>query len=263
MRIRDGVLVRTQSIHDHVFPLVTRHSNGTESMAGTAFIVGTRGYALTAGHCLPGPDETLSGMFLIAEPHNGSMRGRWALEPIAAHESHPREDVGILRLTTPALPCAFLRLSARRRGPETEYQSWGYPERGYDYINLPEEGRPLPRPDLIYTKGYVRRVVNRAGVFLSARGAALLEVSEVAGAGCSGSPVVEYVPADRLAATPRWAVIGIYIGEQVRVGGDSVGVVASAADFGTWEPTMLGHSLIDEANPTPEQASAAGMPETV
>ncbi|MFK4084166.1 trypsin-like peptidase domain-containing protein [Kribbella sp. NPDC020789] len=232
-------------------------------MAGSAFIVGTRGYALTAGHCLPGPGETLAGLFLIAEQYNGSIRGRWALEPIATHESHPREDVGILRLTTPALPCAFLRLSARRRDPETEYQSWGYPERGYDYINVPEEGRRLPRPDLIYTKGYVRRVVDRAGVFPSARGSALLEVSEVAGAGCSGSPVVEYVPADHAAARPKWAVIGIYIGEQTRVGGTSVGVVASSAGFGTWEPTMLGHSLIVEANPTPEQASAAGMPETV
>ena len=190
MEFRDGVLVRTKSIHDHVFPLVAKHPSGAERMAGTAFVIGTNGYALTAGHCLPKPDETLAGMFLLAESRDGSLHGRWAMEPIAAYERHPTHDVAILKLTTPTLPCAFLRLSPRPRGPETEYQLWGYPERGYDFINKPDGDRSVPRPDLIYTKGYVRRPVNRPDVFAT-RGAAFLEVSEVAGNGCSGSPVVE------------------------------------------------------------------------
>ena len=97
------------------------------------------------------------------------------------------------------------------------------------------------------------------------------------------------VLADKLAGAPTYAVIGIYAGEHTyggalvhdrdesgaliyrdgvpqgekRVGGITVGVVASAADFGTWCPELLRHSLIHESNPTPEEAAAAGLPPTV
>lgn len=299
----DGKLRHTPAIEDHVVPLA-RVIDAEVRILGSAFLIGPRGYALTARHCVPDDITHFKVLF-------GTDRGVTAVEPIAQIEHHPTEDVSLLKFTTVDAWLGMLRLNAEPRNPGEEFEAWGYPQ--VTYNSRVVEGKVRESPQMVYDRGYIRR--RRDDPHLpNVRGKFLYELSTRPGAGYSGSPICAYDPR----GSKSWSVIGIYIGEQgsgqthldvlddgrvvaqppgevriiahhrmhysdsdggdvktrmvfelndghivtkapapitvvrqIELGGTYFGYAARAADFGSWVPTMLGHSLLVEANPPP------------
>lgn len=86
------------------------------------------------------------------------------------------------------------------------------------------DGFALPRPDLVYSEGHVRRRLSDIPLG-HLRGAAFLELSAIAGSGCSGAPVT----ADRPGSSP-WEVVGVYVGDRRNEGeGVAVGFATRVA----------------------------------
>lgn len=297
----DGSLEHTPAIGDHVVPLA-RVANGEVRILGSAFLIGPRGYALTAHHCVPDDIEHFKVLF-------ATDRGPVAVEPIAQVEHHPTEDVSLLKFTTVDSWWGMLRLDANLRNPGEEFEAWGYPQVTYTAKIVDSKVRESPQ--MVYDRGYIRRRRDRENL-PNLKGHFLYELSTRPGAGYSGSPICAYEPS----GSKSWRVIGIYIGEQgtgqthldvladgrvvadapagvrvvgthrmhysdteggelktrmvfelsdghittktpdpttvvrqIEIGGTYFGYAARAADFGTWVPSMLGHSLLVEANP--------------
>ncbi|MEU8001080.1 serine protease [Catellatospora sp. NPDC049111] len=297
----DGTLEHTPAIEDHVVPLASV-VDGEVRILGSAFLIGTRGYALTARHCVPNDIEHFKVLF-------ATDRRAVAVEPIAQVEHHPTEDVSLLRFTTVDAWWGMLRLDCGQRNPGEEFEAWGYPE--VTYTSTVVNGRLRESPQMVYDRGYIRRWRDRQDL-PKVKGDHLYELSTRPGAGYSGSPICAYEPN----GSKSWQVIGVYIGEQgtgqtlldvladgrvvaetpadvrivgshrmhysdsdggvvqtrlvfelsdghlttkapgptrvvrqITVGGAYFGYAARAADFGSWVPSMLGHSLFVEANP--------------
>ena len=170
-------------IRDYVFPLCTiANPDGEppwrfERFLGTGFVIGDRGFALTAAHVIPqSAVARIAGAFVTQE-------GRWWAARIIAHEAHPTEDVSVVRL--PGQPWkSFFRLTHTWEGASARYQMWGYPE---DVAQEFEAvGRVVDRPDLVYAEGYVRRRL-AAHTIPSILGTEFFEVSEVVGPGACPS----------------------------------------------------------------------------
>jgi hypothetical protein len=109
-------------------------------------------------------------------------------------------------------------------------------------LEIVEEGHARPRPDLVYTQGYIRRRISDIPI-PGIRGNGFFELSEVAGAGCSGSPVM------LITSGPAWLVIGVYVGQRIAAGDDLVRVGYAAREdlFRDWVPDLLGVSVIAES----------------
>jgi hypothetical protein len=221
-------------IRDYVFPLCTAVADPAggwkfQSFLGTGFLIGGRGYALTAAHVLHG--QTGGPLVAIFAHQSG---GWWAT---AVHEYslHEREDVALLRLAGSPWRSSF-RLSNTWEGSSLNYQMWGYPD---DVANeIVEGGSAVYRPDLVYAQGYIRRRI--AHELPSIRGTQLFEVSEVVGQGCSGSPL--YVSRDRI-----WDVVGIYTGELITDRGTSRAFAIREDAFRDWQPSILDCSVLEES----------------
>ena len=87
---------QTDRIRDSVFPLVEVASNAEGSVAfggllGTGFMIGMRGYALTARHVLDGAPDARA-LFVAVD-------GTWTAVPLVSTELHDVEDVAVIRLT--------------------------------------------------------------------------------------------------------------------------------------------------------------------
>jgi hypothetical protein len=143
-------------IRDYVFPLcVAAESPGDtwefRLFLGTGFLIGNRGYALTAAHVIHDHrDSQLVAVFA----HQG---GGWWGADAQAHCLHEQEDVALLKLDGGPWR-SFFRLSNTWEGSALNYQMWGYPE---DVATeLKNQGRIAYRPDLIYAQGYIRRRIN-------------------------------------------------------------------------------------------------------
>lgn len=225
---------QSDAIRDYVFPLcVTSGSPGQgwtfESFLGTGFLIGNRGFALTAAHVI----RNYSSSRIVAMFAHQS--GGWWGTEVCAHSLHEKEDVALLKLAGGPWQ-SFFRLSNTWEGSSRNYQMWGYPE---DVATeLEEEGRRIHRPDLIYAQGYIRRRI--AHEIPSIRGVQLFELSEVVGQGCSGSPV--YVNRGGV-----WDVIGIYIGEMLTERGTSRAFAAREDTFRGWQPPIIDRTVLEES----------------
>jgi hypothetical protein len=225
---------QSNRIIDYVFPLCTVADPTTgppwriKSFLGTGFLIGNRGFALTAAHVIPDvPPDQIVAVFV--------RDGRWWGARLLAHERHPTEDVGIVRLAGEPWR-SFFRLSNTWEGSSKGYQMWGYPE---DVAHeLEREGRVITRPDLVYAEGYLRRRVTTQ--LPRIRGSEFFEVSEVVGPGCSGSPL--YVNRQ-----PFWDVIGIYVGERLNHRSTSVAYAVREDAFRDWVPSCLRVSVLTES----------------
>jgi hypothetical protein len=118
---------------------------------------------------------------------------------------------------------------------------WGYPE---DVMNdLVVGDVAIPRPELVFVSGDVRRRVPADVRLPRVRGKALYELGGLAGQGCSGSPVI----LKNRARDRHWPVFGVYVGERIAV---DRGLVVSYAvridDVCDWSPPVLGRSLFSE-----------------
>ncbi len=205
-----------------------------EAVAGTAFLFGKRGMAITAAHVI---DQIKLDESAVAIVQNGT---HWVPLPMLNCEKHPSEDVAIIQLPIPPRP-SWMVIGSSSEHQSCDYHAWGYPiavaEMGQKYN---EDG--LQTPDLVFTTGYVRRRISRELPFSVYRGTAFYELSEVAGDGCSGGPVLKKKAA---LANGMWEVMGIYIGAGDV--GASVGYATRSDAFHDWVPTLLGRSVRDES----------------
>jgi hypothetical protein len=125
------------------------------------------------------------------------------------------------------------------------YFQFSYPEDvAYELV---VSGRRAFRPDLVYNEGHVRR--RMSGIPIPGlRGQHLYELSELAGPGSSGSPIV-LKPLVRLGGAPFWHVIGVYIGEHFTHSEGRASFAGYAARFDAlieWRPQLLAGRTIFE-----------------
>ncbi len=218
-------------IVDWVFLVVTaaQADGGVEiRLQGTGFLLaGGDGLAITARHVARAlGEEPAGGMF--RDDDDG-----WRLTSATEVETHPREDVAWLRLETDDHG-SQLRLDPGERHQATPYMVWGYPEDVHYEMVDHSSGKALPRPDLIYSEGYVRRRMTGIPID-SVSGHTLFELSAVAGDGCSGGPVIWKRPG----LPGPWQVIGVYIGQRTNYLADDPNRRRSTADVAVGYATRV------------------------
>jgi hypothetical protein len=255
--------VQSDSIRDYVFPIAEVSMQGAvthmECFRGTGFFLGGRNFALTAGHVVKDPKHQLVA-FLI-------QNDQWILFDIDASTiaRHPTEDLAVIAVEPPS-PSTSWRSIVKDIDDEKvhgsdHYYLFGYPEdAAYELVDESDQVRV--RPDLVYSEGHVRRrVVNvpMRGI----HGSSFLELSGVAGGGCSGSPVFALpspmslvTAALRGVPPPSWFLRGVYVGERLTDRATSVGYAIPLDALASWAPDLLGRSLKEEANDSVGQIPA-------
>jgi hypothetical protein len=227
-------------IRDVIVPLISGKwsSEGFayERLEGTLFLIGKRGFAITAAHVV---DQIQSNPDIAAVAFINNA-GEWVPVRIISFESHPDEDVAVVKLEQAPWP-SWLTISATSEHQACEYHAWGYP------ISIAEsaakyEEHGLERPDLVFTQGYVRRRISTPLPISIYRGTAFYELSEQAGHGCSGGPVISRSSVGR----PLWSVCGVYIGELD--GGFSASYCVRTDALHSWQPKAMGRSVRDESH---------------
>jgi hypothetical protein len=221
-------------IRDVVLPVVTTTPDGDglalQHFLGSGFLIGPRGYALTAAHIIPPEADGLAVLTASG--------AEWRAHVVEGCEAHPTQDVAVLKVVEPLTP-SRISVAGAWEGQSLPYRSWGYPESVmYEIV---DNGVARPRPDLVYTQGYIRRRVSWS---LSALvGSQFFELSEAAGGGCSGGPVL------RMDAGDRWLLVGVYVGQRETEGAEPVrvGYAAREESFRDWRPELLGRTVIEES----------------
>jgi len=209
------------------------------NLYGTAFLIGKQGFALTAGHVI---DQLLEGLdpekdAIITHIHN-----KHGLFPfgISRFERHPKQDIGIIKLNYDIFD-SWLQIDPVKQYAGMDYHGWGYPIETANEKGKLVEGHP-PSPSMIFTKGYIRRTINReiypTMIYF---GNAYYEVSELGGGGYSGAPIINI----NSIRAPKWKVMGVYVGEKSDA--PAVGYVIRSDSFYDWIPEILGCSVLDES----------------
>lgn len=241
--------VQATYIRDVVFPffLVSQATEGVkaESFEGTGFLIGSRGFALTAGHVAKRLRTAPAVAAFV------TLAGRWYGFSIIAIESHPTEDVAVVHLDeNPSgqpwhswmLPCV------RWEGPSRNYALWGYPADVYHEVVV--DGIARGRPDLVFSQGHIRRRLTNIPLD-TIKGSSFFELSQIAGQGCSGSPIVAWPPGS------VWEVIGIYCGERASLSTPvSVGYAIRFDALVGWVPELLSHPINAETPSIPADHAA-------
>lgn len=208
-----------------------------EGLIGTGFPISTDGWCLTARHVLEG----ITSKAFAAFPLDTEFRGH----DIADIELHPREDLAIFRVVDRVL-CPLCAWSPGMCHAARDFTAMGYPA----YL-LKDHGRPtgpygvvLDRPELIITKGHIRRRLSYR--LPSFRGDSLAEMSEWLGEGSSGGPVI-----DRTSSN----LLGVYLGyrpermttehgEGQTIG--ARGIMLRIDDCVDWSPKVLGYRSLQD-----------------
>ena len=225
---------QTNALRDYVFPIATAEYTNDgikiKHVLGTGFLIGNRGFALTAKHVIAELEhENLVAIFINQEDG-------WLGSKIINKELHDSEDVAILQLDKISEWKSFFLISNSDENSACEYHLLGYPD---DITHeLVSNGRTLIRPDLTYNKGYIRR--RYSGEIPAIKGNSFFELSEVGGGGVSGSPVFKL-------ANNIYEVIGIYVGEKTNDRATSVGYAIRADAFRNWTPSIVEKSIIEES----------------
>lgn len=223
---------QSDAIRDYVFPIVTvnREKGGVslKRFLGTGFLIGNRGFGLTAAHVAQNfGDEKVAALFA-----SGSS---WVVVPVTHSELHAKEDVALIKVEGDSWK-SFFRLSNTWEGSSMKYRMFGYPaDVTYEIVS---NDRALLRPDLIYAEGYIRRRTNHK--IPKMIGKSFFELSDIAGPGCSGSPVFKFT-------RPIWDVVGIYVGEKINDRATSIAFAVREESFRDWNPEILGTSALLES----------------
>lgn len=186
-------------VREIVLPLATARPTEPGSIEfsgflGSCFQIGQRAVFLTAGHVIPKGSEPVWLMTLNADLS-------WRGDVVTAIEMHPSEDIALLWLEEmDHLEPSWLKVSDTPAFQSLEYALWGYPEDVMREVVV--EGVVRPRPDLVYSQGHIRRRLSNIEL-PAIRGQTFYEVSEAAGSGSSGAPMV---------LKNGWNVVGIYLG---------------------------------------------------
>ena len=229
-----------QPIRDYIFPIVEIAMDSVHRILGTGFFIGNHNYALTAAHVISVTPSTSGARLGILFPlHNG-----WAAYEIADHVAHDVEDVALLSIEPPLdSPARWNSIAERATATPhgaMDYMLWGYPDDVYYELPPDKPGaRPSPRPDLVCSKGHVRRRLTGVPI-PNVHGYRLIELSQIAGGGCSGSPIFEHRHGS------IWRLAGVYLGERRSDPPPHVGYAVPIDAFGDWAPAMLGHTIVEE-----------------
>jgi hypothetical protein len=237
-----------ENINDFIFPVARAEKRVEDELCyfdykeliGTAFFIGNRGFALTAGHIVDqltekfNPDKEA----LVARFHGPNSIHHFEIIQL---EKHPTDDIGLIKINGSGWQ-AQIKLSAVHEGPSCEYHCWGYPiDVASEMTRYEPDAQEIP--DLIFTKGYIRRRLDRKPITRIAYGTHFYEISELAGQGCSGAPLVaEYLLKKNIGNQP-WPVFAIYVSEN-----SEVGYAIRLDEFLDWSPKILGKSIKAEAN---------------
>jgi len=225
-----------QPVRDFVFPVGTVH-NGIFSLKGTAFFIGERGFAVTAAHVTDDLRRGGEPIGLFTDGHE------WYPIPVIDMESHPSEDVAVVKLQGNWHSIIYINPSSEHSS--CDYELWGYPERAATELRRdatsPEEAESLIRPDLVYNRGYVRRRLSREFSVSIYRGQAFYELSEVGGSCCSGAPVINHQRTQG-----PWPAFAVYIGEETSEALTAVGYATRCDSLAQWIPTILGGRLDEQ-----------------
>ena len=228
-------------VRDVVFPLVrTKIVDGQiayKNLVGTGFLIGKNSYALTAAHVIEQlgieNGEVCHAFFVGTD-------SKWYAFKVIEYEKHPSEDVGVIRLD--GIFNSWISIHPNVENQSAEYESWGYP------IEVAEQPKKYEQdgkenPDLIYTRGYVRRRISKELSFSIFRGENFYELSDMGGHGCSGGPII----LRRRSTGPgsMWPVFGIYMGENST--GTTVGYAVRAESFKDWQPSILTRTIKEES----------------
>ena len=224
---------QSDAIRDFVFPIATvapsEEGAAVKRVLGSAFVIGKRGFALTAKHVISGHDsERLAGVFALPN-------GEWWGFEITSRDEHPTEDVALVHLSDGPWR-SFFRLSNTFENSSCKYRLFGYPDD--TTFELHEGTRAIVRPDLVYNEGYIRR--RFTGSLPAIRGNSFFELSQVAGSGASGAPICKFT-------APAWDVIVIYVGEKTNDRATSVSYAVREESFRDWVPPSLGRSVLEES----------------
>ena len=221
----------SQFVRDVVLPIARVIDNQWVGLLGSGFLVSPDNLLVTARHVIDGAVDAQALVVRNGEWLGFELRQIWTSE---------REDIAVCELVgLPKQDPSWLRLASIDLHSSATYDAWGYPEDVlYDFARRDEVGRMLQMPDLVFTQGYVRRRFSENIPGL--RGRAFVELSDVAGSGCSGGPLIT-------ARGKTWTVSGIYVGERVTETGEGVrrerGIALRLADVAE-EIAQLGRGLI-------------------
>lgn len=173
-----------------------------KSLLGTGFRLGDSNRFLTCAHVIDRQE------YVIGFIHDDG----WVALESEVLSVHQELDIAILEIRMDHLPPSPFVISRSNPNSALDYHCWGYPaDHLHDYGILNSDGITSQVPELIFTKGYVRRRFSHTLPGL--RGAQFIELSEVAGNGCSGAPIIQIkTPYQK---PPIHTVIGIYTGERV------------------------------------------------
>ena len=174
------------------------------SFLGSGFLIGSRGYALSASHVvqvLVPPEHAIVGLFA------NTTTNKWSIFNADTCEHHATEDVALLKMRSDAWEGFGLKISFAKQFASLQYRLFGYPSANlYENVNdTDSSGAVLGRPDLIFSAGHVRRRVSFA--LPAVRGTSFYELSQPVGPGCSGSPIIWQIGTE-------WVVIGIYVADK-------------------------------------------------
>lgn len=196
-------------VRDIVFPLILAEQtkvgeSKVVSFLGTGFLIGSEGYALTAAHVVDikvEANQAIVALFINKETN------KWEIFNADRADTHPTEDVAVLKMRQGTWYKTDVKISFEMQFASFEYQLFGYPCANlYEDVDVKDQfGSVLGRPDLIYSKGHIRRRVSFK--LPSIKGNCLYELSEPVGSGCSGSPIFK-------SKNGIWEVIGIYIADK-------------------------------------------------
>jgi len=236
---------QTRALSNIVLPLMiaghddNQQTSTPKELIGTGFLIGNRGFALTAAHVIDQLQEAKKSNTDLIVTHIFNQHGVFPFQ-IVQFEKHPTEDIGVVQIGHQELT-SWLELSKAQENSSCPYVGWGYPKEIAEELKFLERDPPL-RPSLIYTEGYIRRIIE---TYLSSSiyvGSKFYEVSDLGGPGYSGSPIIN----KNSIREGKWQVIGVYIGEKEGAGAP-VGYAVRIEAVADWVPKILGRSIFDEA----------------
>jgi len=227
-----------RKIRDVVVPLIKGGWEGNVfkfgAISGTAFLIGRRGFAITAAHVVDQVESATDAVLGFVDSRN-----EWIAVRVLSFETHSTEDVAVAQLETSPWP-SWLVISDRSEHQSCDYEFWGYPISVAE-ISAKYEAHKMQSPDLVYTRGYIRRRISRSLPMSIYRGKSFYEISELTGEGCSGGPLINR----RSVGRPTWDVCGIHIGDCVA--GFSAAYAVRSDSFYSWCPSLMGRSLREES----------------
>ena len=220
--------LQSNEVRDYVLPIAISKPNddGTFTfvkLLGTAFLL-SNNQAMTSGHVLREVNhEDVQALFI------DRVNGGWVGFSIENIELHPRADAARFTLKCNITLETIFQISQKQIHAASPIKSFGYPNDCLYEIPAGQNQKILPRPDMVYFQGYVKRRISFNPGFPHIPGEGFYEINEWFQPGCSGSPVFGPKVGKCL-----WEVIGIYVGDWQVNEGPRLGYVLRTDQIQEW-----------------------------